>query len=152
MLAELAAANAAFSVLKQAVSNGRDLSSCAKQIGSIVTGEEVLRQKLDRKTKSPWYKLAGNQTNDFEEFMALEKIKSQKAELESAIKIYGRGGMWDDWQKFLAESRKSRRMAELKRKEFIDNIIHYTLVTIGMIILIGSFVGLVWFAIYLRNK
>ena len=32
MLAELAAANAAFSVIKQFVSNGKELSGCAKQI------------------------------------------------------------------------------------------------------------------------
>ena len=40
MLAELAAANAAFSVIKQFVSNGKELSGCAKHISDFVFSKE----------------------------------------------------------------------------------------------------------------
>ena len=42
MLAELAAANAAFSVIKQFVSNGKELSGCAKQISDFVFAKEQI--------------------------------------------------------------------------------------------------------------
>ena len=152
MLAELAAINAAFSVIKTTVSHGRDLAGCAKQIGDIVQGEEILRRKVERKKSSPWAKLAGKQASEFEEFMALEKIKQQKEELESAIKIYGRAGMWDAWQKYLTESRKSRRMAELQRKQMIEDIKHGVAVAFGCIFLIGGVAAIIYMAIWLRNK
>ena len=36
MIAELAAFNAAFGVVKAAIGNGRDIMSCAKQIGDMI--------------------------------------------------------------------------------------------------------------------
>ena len=42
MLAELAAANAAFSVIKSFVSNGKELSSCGKQISDFVFAKEQI--------------------------------------------------------------------------------------------------------------
>ena len=41
MLAELAAANAAFNVIKQFVSNGKELSGCAKHISDFVFSKET---------------------------------------------------------------------------------------------------------------
>ena len=49
MLAELAAANAAFQILKQTVQNGRDIMSAGKSIASIVDAEEKLRTKGAKK-------------------------------------------------------------------------------------------------------
>ncbi len=72
MLAELAAANAAFQVIKQAVSNGRDIASVGSQIAQFVDGKETLQKKVSNKKNSPFYK-----GNDFEEFMALEVIKEK---------------------------------------------------------------------------
>ena len=46
MLAELAAANAAFSVIKQFVSNGKELSGCAKQISDFVFAKEQIEKKI----------------------------------------------------------------------------------------------------------
>ena len=53
MLAELAAANAAFSIIKQTVSHGKDLMSAGKAISQLVAAEEDLRAKgTKRKTLS----------------------------------------------------------------------------------------------------
>ena len=49
MLAELAAANAAFGVIKSFISNGRELSGCAKQISDFVFAKEGLEKKAKQK-------------------------------------------------------------------------------------------------------
>ena len=42
MLAELAAANAAFGIIKSFVSNGKELTGCAKQISDFVFSKEKI--------------------------------------------------------------------------------------------------------------
>jgi hypothetical protein len=128
MLAELAAANAAFSVIKNAINNGRELSSYANKIGVITNAKEDLQRKVNKKR-------AAHQSTDFEEFMALERIKEQEDELKQWMIYAGRPGLWGDWVKFQKDARVSRREAEVaaekKRKE-----------TIELIILIGGIAGL----------
>ena len=51
MLAELAAANAAFSVIKSFVSNGKELTGCAKQISDFVFSKEQLEKKAKKMSK-----------------------------------------------------------------------------------------------------
>ena len=52
MLAELAAANAAFSVIKSFVSNGRELGGCVKQISDFVFAKEQIEKKAKKKKAS----------------------------------------------------------------------------------------------------
>ena len=44
MLAELAAANAAFGVIKSFISNGKELASCGKQISDFVFAKEQIEK------------------------------------------------------------------------------------------------------------
>ena len=55
MLAELAAANAAFAVIKQTVSHGKDLMSAGKAISKLVDAEEDLRARGNKKKNSFQY-------------------------------------------------------------------------------------------------
>ena len=130
MLAELAAANAAFGVIKSFISNGKELASCGKQISDFVFAKE----EIERKAKKQRAK--GVRTNDLEEFMALEKIKQQEEELKQIMIYAGRPGLWADWQKFQAEARKSRRyaekMAQKKREELLE-IIGYSIAFIALL-------------------
>jgi predicted component of type VI protein secretion system len=118
MLAELAAANAAFSVIKNFVSNGKELTGCAKQISDFVFSKEQLQKKANKK------KAGGGA--DLEEFMALEQIREKEEELKKMMIYLGRPGLWQDWQQFQAEARKSRRyqekMAEKRKQELIEYI------------------------------
>ena len=118
MLAELAAANAAFGIIKSFVSNGKDLASCGKQISDFVFAKEQIQKKASKQ------KAKGVGGGDLEEFMALEKIKQQEEELKQIMIYVGRPGLWQDWQKFQAEARKSRRyaekMAEKQRQDMIE--------------------------------
>ena len=118
MLAELAAANAAFSVIKQFVSNGKELSGCAKHISDFVFSKEEIEKNLKKK------KARGAGGADLDEFMALEQIREKENELKQMMIYLGRPGLWQDWQAFQAEARKSRRyqekMAEKRRQELVE--------------------------------
>ena len=48
MLAELAAANAAFAVIKQAVSNGKEIAAAGNAIAEFVGAKEKLQAKWQR--------------------------------------------------------------------------------------------------------
>ena len=130
MFAELAAANAAFSVIKSFVSNGKELASCGKQISDFVFAKEQ-REKKAKKQRAK-----GVRTNDLEEFMALEKIKQQEEELKQIMIYAGRPGLWQDWQRFQAEARKSRRYAEKmaqRRKEELLEMMGYSIAFIALL-------------------
>lgn len=132
MIAELAAFNAAFGVVKAAINNGRDIASCAKHIGDMIGAEEELKQRGAKKKNSMWSALAGKDTSDFEEFMALEKIKEQRKELLSSLQLYGRAGLKDDFLRFEIEARKARRQAaedaKKRRQQMGEYIVGFILV------------------------
>ena len=130
MLAELAAANAAFGVIKSFISNGKELASCGKQISDFVFAKEQIEKKAKKQ------KAKGVRANDLEEFMALEKIKQQEEELKQIMIYVGRPGLWQDWQKFQAEARKSRRYAEKmaqRRKEELFEMMGYSIAFIALL-------------------
>ncbi len=79
MLAELAAANAAFAVIKTAVQNGKDIAAAGSAIANFVGAKEDLQRKASKK---------GN-GSDLEEFMALRRVRQQEEELKT-IMIYRR--------------------------------------------------------------
>ena len=140
MLAELAAANAAFSVIKQFVSNGKELSGCAKHISDFVFSKEALEKKAKQK------KSKGVGGSDLEEFMALEQIREKEEELKKMMIYLGRPGLWQDWQAFQAEARKSRRYAEKMAEKRRQELMEYLGYGIAGIIVI-FFAGLLaWFA------
>lgn len=131
MLAELAAANAAFAVIKQAVSNGKEIAAAGNAIAEFVGAKEKLQQKAQKKGGG----------SDLEEFMALEKIREQEEQLKQIMIYAGRPGLWADWQRFQAKARVARREAEeaaiKRRKKMIDGtIIAVFIVTI--IAILGS--------------
>jgi hypothetical protein len=145
MLAELAAANAAFAIIKEAVSNGKDLLSAGAAISDFVNAKEDLRKNGEKRKKSPFA------SNDLEEFLALEKIREQEEQLREIMIWSGRAGLWNDWQKFQAEARKERirqqEEALRKRQERIELI---QLIIAGIVVLIGI-ACLVWWGIWLRG-
>lgn len=148
MLAELAAANAAFAVIKKFVSNGRELADCTKAISDFVTAKDTLQKKGNKK-KNSWF--GGKTADDLEEFMALEKIRQQEEELKQFMIYAGRAGLWHDWIKFQAESRKRRQREEQerirKRKQLIETLIIAALTILG-----GALVIYFAFFFYLATR
>ena len=142
MLAELAAFNAGFAIVKQVVANGRDLSDAMGAIGQMVGAKEELQRRGEKKKRSPLSLLGGKTENDFEEFMALEKIKEVEKELTSMMMLYGRAGLYDDWVRFQAEARKQRRQKALEEKKRKEQMWEYAAYIAAGLIFIAGVVGL----------
>jgi antitoxin (DNA-binding transcriptional repressor) of toxin-antitoxin stability system len=146
MLAELAAANAAFAVIKQCVQNGRELTAAGEAIAKFVTAKEELQRKGSKK------KARGVNTPDLEEFMALEKIREQEEQLKQFMIYAGRPGLWNDWQKFQAEARKSRRVQEelaKRRREEMIEMMGYGLVAV---IIVGALVAFAFWVLWMKGS
>jgi hypothetical protein len=151
MLAELAAFNAGFAVVKQFVANGRDLSDAMGAIGKMVSAKEDLKARGEKKKKSVLSLLGGKTENDFEEFMALEKIKQVEAELTTMMKLYGRAGLYDDWIRFQAEARKQRRQAAIDAKNKRDKMWEYAGYVLAAAIFVLGIVGMVVWVKFLKD-
>lgn len=111
MLVELAAANAAFAVIKEAVQNSGDLMNAGQAIFQYFDSKSAIQKKYQKKSRD-----AGR--SDIEEFFALEKLKKQENELREMMIYQGRAGMWTDWLKFQKEAKQKRdaeERAELRR-------------------------------------
>ena len=105
MLAELAAANAAFSVIKQAIGNGQELSRVAKQASEYFNSKSSIAKKANK----------GGNKSDMEAFMALETLKEQEAHLREVMIYAGRPNMHDDWLQFQADCKRARAQEEKDR-------------------------------------
>jgi hypothetical protein len=74
LLAELAAANAAYSTIKKFIVNGKEVSDFLAPLKNLVGAEEELKARGNRKSNGLFAKIMGKTGNDFDEFMALEKL------------------------------------------------------------------------------
>jgi hypothetical protein len=112
MLAELAAINAAYGVIKEVVGNGQELYAAGQHIAQFFNTKYELQKKLNEKPP--------DQRNQLEEFFALEELKEREKELKDLMLISGRPGLWDDWLKFQAEAARARReeIARLEREAY----------------------------------
>ena len=111
MLAELAAANAAFAIIKKCVENGSDLAKAGKAISDFTLNKD----KVQKKAASKGSNLDGSKS-DLEEFLALDQLKAKEDELRSMMQLYGRANMYPDYVKFCAEARRQRAEAAAEAK------------------------------------
>jgi hypothetical protein len=110
MLLELAAANAAFAVIKEAVQNSGDLMAAGSKVFEYFDAKSAIQKKYESKARD-------SRSNDMEEFFALEQLKKQEVELREMMQWQGRAGMWTDWLEFQKQAKAKReeaRKAELR--------------------------------------
>jgi hypothetical protein len=141
VLETIAAANAAYAIIKQCVQNGSELASAGKAIADFTTA----KQDLEREAAKHGSNIDGSKS-DLEVFLGLEDIKRKEDELRSAMQLYGRAGMYNDYVKFCSEARvarqKAAKEAQRLKTERIDNIIFW--LYIAAVIGLGTFaLGLV---------
>ena len=144
MLAEIAAANAAFAVIKGAIRNGKEIADVASQVGKYVNATEDLRRKGEKKRRS----VGGA---DLEEFMHLEKLKQQEEELKQLMIYTGRPGLWFDWIKFQAQARKDRLAAAEARRRKIQHWIEIAIIVALCVVGLVGLAALVAWAFYLKG-
>lgn len=120
ILESIAAANAAYSVIRTALSNGKETANLMSSIGKFLSAEEDIKSAVDRKKKNPLTAITGGEEGDWEEFQALEDIRSKRAELESWCRLYAPSGTWDRWVSYEAKVRTQRaeaKKAAMKARE-----------------------------------
>jgi hypothetical protein len=146
MLLELAAANAAFAVIKEAVQNSGDIMAAGESLFKYFDSKAEIQKKAAAK--------GGSDRGDLEEFMALEKLKKQEEELREMMIYQGRAGLWTDWLKFQLEAKKKREAAErekmLKRQRIIDRIKDTGMIVL-IIVLLGGLGAIIGAAIWLSR-
>ena len=138
ILESIAAANAAYSVIKTALGNGKETAGLIGAVGKFLTAEEDIKAAVQKKKNSPLTAITGGEEGDWEEFQALEDIRQKRKELESYIRLYGAPGQWDRWIQWQTEARKqrqaARKAAEKAREERMELLA--TIAGIGMAVII----------------
>jgi hypothetical protein len=148
MLAEIAAANAAFAVIKGALANGKELHQLGSRVFDYFDNKAKIQESATKKGGG----------SDLEEFMALEQLKQQEEELRERMVYAGRPGMWDDWTKFQAQAaRKRREEAEAakrekkRRAERLAQLTEYIAIGIAAVILAALITyGIILYMLHLR--
>ena len=105
MLAEIAAANAAFQVIKGALSNGKELYDVADQATKFFDNKSAIAKKANRSGSG----------DELQCFMQLEKIKEQETWLKEYMIYAGRADMHSDWLKFQSDCKRKRENDERTR-------------------------------------
>lgn len=146
MLLELAAANAAFAVIKEAVQNSGDIMNAGQALFQYFDNKDAIQKKANAK--------GGSDRGDLEEFMALEKLKQQEEELKQMMIYSGRGGLWQDWLKFQSDAKRKREEAERQkvlRKQRIIGRIKDGLMILVVVALLGGLGAIIGFAIWMAR-
>lgn len=144
MLAELAAINAAYGVIKEVVGNGQELYAAGQHIAQFFNTKYELQKKLNEKPP--------DQRNQLEEFFALEEIKQREQELKELMIIAGRPGLWDDWLQFQADQARARReeIARLEKeaydkKQKIKHWFEIGFISILILVILGGLTAVIIF-------
>jgi hypothetical protein len=149
MIAEIAAANAAFAVIKGALANGKELHQLGSRVFDYFDNKAKIQENVTKKGGG----------SDLEEFMALEQLKQQEDELRERMVYAGRPGMWGDWQKFQAQAARQRREAKeaaaraaILRKHRMQELVEYVVIGVAAVILAALIVyGIVIYMTYIRK-
>jgi hypothetical protein len=133
MIAEIAAANAAFAVIKGALANGKELHQLGSRVFDYFDNKAKIQENATKKGGG----------SDMEEFMALERLRQQEEELRERMVYAGRPGMWDDWVKFQAMAARKRREAKeaaareaIRRKESLARMTEYIVIGMATLVLV----------------
>lgn len=142
MLVELAAANAAYAVIKECVTNGGEILSAGRAVVDWFNAKNDLHEKVKQNPDK----------TDLEEFFALEELHRQQQELKELFIYQGRPGLWDDWLAFQVKARqdreakaaaetKARLQKKKKRDELIQNILLGFWIFVLLMVVSGMIVG-----------
>ena len=132
MLAEIAIANAAFGVLKEAIGNGKELYDVAGVVSQFFDSKSALQKKSNKNG----YK------SDMQAFMELEKIREMEEHLKDQMIWAGRPGMWDDWLAFQKQAKEERARAEKEAREAHEDLMQTLLYcfyfVVGLVIFVPA--------------
>ena len=144
MLAEIAIANAAFSVIKEAVQHSGSILDAAGALSQYFDSKSSLQKKVNEK---------GGNRSDLQEWIALQQLEAWEKELREML-IYSNGppGQWDSWLAFQADAKRKRddeakalALAAYKRKQKIWAWINGVLIAVSVLSGVIFIAAVVWF-------
>lgn len=134
ILESIAAANAAYSVIKTALGNGKETAGLISAVGKFLSAEEDVKEAVQKKKNSPITAITGSSEGDWEEFQHLEMLRQKRAELESYCRLYAPPGTWDRWQQWQVEARKQRKAAKLAAEKAREERMEFVATLAGIVI------------------
>ena len=140
MLAELAIANAAFSVIKQTLNNGKEIADAGSALTKYFGASQSIQQKAKMGTGDV---LAA--------YQAKQQIEKQEKELEWMLNKQSIQGYYKYCQfrdEFFKKQKAAARKQITKSNKLKDNLATGLLVTIITVIIIVVFVGVL---IYIKE-
>ena len=137
ILESIAAANAAYSVIKTALGNGKETAGLISAIGKFLGAEEDVKEAINKKKNNPLRSIAGGEQGDWEEFQHLENLKQKRAELESYCRLYAPPGTWDRWQQWQAEARKERQALKKAQQKAYEERLEKIQIAAGVLLAIA---------------
>jgi cytochrome c-type biogenesis protein CcmH/NrfG len=152
ILETIAAANAAYSVIRKCLENGREVKDMVGQVGKFLTAEEELQEAVKKKKNNPITAITGGQEGDWEEFQALERIREQRRELESWCRLYAPAGTWARWQSYQVEARKRRQEAKKAAQKAYEKRMEQIQIASGILLAVTVCVlGVYYLGVYLER-
>ena len=144
-IAAIKIANEAIGAIKEFAGHVQSVGEMGPQLTKLADAKE----EIEKKAKD----------GDMECFFELEKIRAREAEIKQMFIYSGRAGLWDDYQKFIA-NRKQIRANEKKRAEAkklakrkaIKNALTYGAVGIFTLGVVGGAVAFVFWLIGLKGS
>jgi hypothetical protein len=98
------------------------------------------------------------QDGDMSAFFELERIRNHEAEIKQLFIYQGRAGLWDDYQKFMANRKELKRKAierekarVLAKKKAIKRALLYSAVGVFTLGMLGGAVAFLLWLISLKN-
>ena len=99
-IAAVKVANEAIGAIKEFAGHVNSVGELGKPLSQLADAKEEIQKKADQ--------------GDMEAFFELEKIRQREEEIRTIFIYSGRAGLWDDYQKFVA-NRKQLKENERKR-------------------------------------
>ena len=140
MLAELAIANAAFSVIKQTLNNGREIADAGSALTKYFGASQAIQQKAKMGTGDV---LAA--------YQAKQAIEKQEKELEFMLNKQGLLGYYKYQQfrdEFFKKQKEAAKKQRVRAKKIKVNLEIGFVVTLLTVLILGLFVGLLS---YIKN-
>jgi len=144
-IAAIKIANEAIGAIKEFAGHVQSVGEMGKDLTKLADAKD----QLEKDAKD----------GDMQAFWALEDIKRHEAEVKQMFIYNGRAGLWDDYQKFIANRKQmrenERKRAEAKklaRKKAIQNGFLYGAVGIAVLGAVGGAVALLLWIISLKGK
>jgi len=144
-IAAIKIANEAIGAIKEFAGHCQSVGEMGKDLTKLADAKD----ELEKNAKD----------GDMEAFWALEDIKRHEAEVKQMFIYNGRAGLWDDYQKFIANRKQmrenERKRAEAKKlakKKAIQNGFLYLAVGIAVLGVVGGAVALLLWLISLKGS